>query len=68
MKKGRTSIANRNQKSLVLDLRSDEGKEIIYQLVKEADVIVENFRPGAMDRFGLGYEKLKEINPKIVYS
>ncbi|MGG0451787.1 CaiB/BaiF CoA-transferase family protein [Priestia megaterium] len=60
-------LANRNQKSLALDLRSEEGKEIIYKLVKEVDVIVENYRPGAMDRLGLGYEKLKEINPKIVY-
>ncbi|MBS4207534.1 CoA transferase [Bacillus sp. FJAT-50079] len=60
-------LANRNQKSLALDLRSEEGKEIIYQLVKEADIVVENYRPGAMERLGLGYEHLKELNPKIIY-
>lgn len=60
-------LANRNQKSLALDLRSEEGKEIVYKLVADADVIVENFRPGAMERLGLGFEKLKGINPKLVY-
>ena len=60
-------LANRNQKSLALDLRSDEAVNLIYKMVKETDVIVENYRPGAMERLGLGYEKLKEINPKLIY-
>jgi len=58
---------NRNKKSIVVDLKSDDGKEIIRRLVKTADVLVENFRPGVMERLGLGYEDLKEINPKLVY-
>ncbi|MEO9020787.1 MAG: CoA transferase, partial [Ginsengibacter sp.] len=60
-------LANRNQKSLAIDLHTEEGRELIYKMVKETDVIVENYRPGAMERLGLGYEKLKEINPKLVY-
>lgn len=60
-------LANRNQKSLAIDLRSEEAKELLYKLVKETDVIVENYRPGVMDKLGLGYDKLKEINPRLVY-
>ncbi|MBN9349941.1 MAG: CoA transferase [Chitinophagaceae bacterium] len=60
-------LANRNQRSLAIDLRSDEGREVIYKLIKETDVVVENYRPGAMERLGLGYEKLKEINPRLIY-
>ncbi len=58
---------NRNKKSLAVDLKSDEGKEIIYQLAKTTDVIVENFGPGTMDRLGFSYDKMKEINPAIIY-
>jgi crotonobetainyl-CoA:carnitine CoA-transferase CaiB-like acyl-CoA transferase len=60
-------LANRNQRSLSINLRSDKGKEAIYRLVKEADVVIENFRPGVMDRLGFGYETLKEMNPRLVY-
>jgi len=60
-------LANRNQKSLAIDLRAKEGIEVIYKMIKDTDVVVENYRPGAMERLGLGFEKLKEINPKIVY-
>lgn len=60
-------LANRNQRSISVNLRTEEGKEIINRLVKDADVIVENFRPGVMERLGFGYEKLKEINPGLVY-
>lgn len=60
-------LANRNQRSLALDLRTDEGKELIYKLVEESDVLVENFRPGSMDKLGLSYERLKAINPKLIY-
>jgi crotonobetainyl-CoA:carnitine CoA-transferase CaiB-like acyl-CoA transferase len=58
---------NRNKRSLSIDIKSDEGKAIIHKLVKEADVVVENFRPGVMERLGYGYDDLKKINPKIIY-
>lgn len=58
---------NRNKKSIVVDLKSDEGKEIIRTLVSTCDVLVENFRPGVMDGLGLSYESLSEINPRLVY-
>lgn len=58
---------NRNKESLVLDLKTPAGKEILLQLVRKADVLVENFRAGVMERLGLGYEALAEVNPKLVY-
>lgn len=58
---------NRNQRSLTVDLKSQAGKEIIHRLARETDVVVENFRPGVMDRLALGYDVLTEINPRIVY-
>jgi len=58
---------NRNKRSIVLDLKSAEGLEIARRLVDRADVVVENFRPGVMDRLGLGYESLAARNPRIVY-
>lgn len=59
---------NRNKRSLALDLREDSNKEIIYALVRDADVVISNFRAGVMDRLGFGYDKLSEINPKLVYA
>ena len=59
---------NRNKKSLTLDLKAPEGKEIFYELIKKADVVVNNFAPGTMEKLGLGYETLKEINPGIVWT
>lgn len=58
---------NGGKKSLTLNLKSDAGKEVLLRLVRTADVLVENFRPGVMDRLGLGYEVLKKANPKLVY-
>ena len=58
---------NANKKSLTLNLKKEEGKEVYRKLVKTADVVVENFRPGVMKRLGFSYEDLKEINPKIIY-
>ncbi len=58
---------NRNKRSVALDLTSLEGQEAIRALVRDADVFVENFVAGKMEEFGLGYEELKKINPKIVY-
>ena len=59
---------NRNKRSLTLDLRDQESKNIVYQLVKTADVVVNNFRVGVMERLGFGYEKLKELNPGIIFA
>ena len=58
---------NRNKKSIVLDLKDAQAREVIRRLVKTSDVLVENFRSGVMERLGLGYEALREINPRLVY-
>jgi len=58
---------NANKKSVTLNLKPEEGKEIFRKLVKTADVLVENFRPGVMDRLGLSYHVLREINPRLIY-
>ena len=59
---------NRNKKGITLNLKAPEGKEIFKELVKKADIVVENYRPGVMDKLGLGYDVLKEINPRIIYA
>lgn len=59
---------NRNKKSLTVDLKSDRGIALVRQLAERADVLIENFRPGAMDRFGLGDKDLRSANPKLVYA
>jgi crotonobetainyl-CoA:carnitine CoA-transferase CaiB-like acyl-CoA transferase len=61
-------LANRNLRSVTLNLKHERGVEIAKRLAKTADVIVENFRPGVMDRLGLGYEELRKINPRIIYA
>ncbi|MBP1755205.1 MAG: CoA transferase [Firmicutes bacterium] len=58
---------NRNKYGITLNLKSEEGKKIFRKLVEEADVVIENYRYGVMDRLGLGYEQLKEINPGLIY-
>lgn len=58
---------NRNKKSISLNLKTEEGKNIFRRLAEDADVVVENYRPGVADSLGLGYEQIKEINPGIVY-
>ena len=58
---------NRNKKGITLNLKAPQGKEIFKELVKKADIVVENYRPGTMEKLGLGYEVLKEINPRIIY-
>jgi formyl-CoA transferase len=58
---------NRNKEGITLNLKSPEGKEILKKLVEKADVLVENFRPGVMDKLGLGYDVLKAVNPQLVY-
>src|SRR5699024_12079321 len=58
---------NRNKKSLSVNLKSNEGKEIIYKLIKESDVILQNFRPGVVERLGLDYDTVCDINKDIIY-
>lgn len=60
-------LVNRNKKSLTLDLKKEEGKEVLRRLVCESDVLIEQFRPGVMEKLGLGYESLKAVNPRLIY-
>ena len=60
------SYFNRNKKSLCIDLKSEEGMDIAHKLIKRADVLVENFAPGTMERLGLGWDELHRINPRLV--
>lgn len=59
---------NRGKKSITLNLKKEAGKEIFKELVKQCDVLLENFRPGTMEKLGLGYEELKQINPSLIYA
>ncbi|MGE7759002.1 CaiB/BaiF CoA transferase family protein [Peribacillus sp. NPDC097895] len=59
--------SNRNKRSITVDLKSPEGREIIYKLVQDADILVENYRTGTLDKLGFGYETLNELNPRLVY-
>ncbi len=59
-------VQSRNKQSVTLDLTQPEGQDVLRLLVKEADVLIENFRPGKMEEWGLGYEDLKKINPRLV--
>jgi len=57
----------RNKKSIIINLRSEEGQSVLYELVKKADVLLEGFRPGVMARLNADYDTLKEINPRLIY-
>ncbi|WP_233451796.1 CaiB/BaiF CoA transferase family protein [Rubrobacter xylanophilus] len=59
---------NRNKKSVTLNLKDGEARDIFYRLVREADVLVENFRPGVTRKLGIDYETLKEMNPRLIYA
>ena len=59
-------VQSRNKKCITLNLRTKEGSEIIKKLAKEVDIIIENFKPGTLEKWGIGYEDLKKINPKII--
>ncbi|WP_087720268.1 CaiB/BaiF CoA transferase family protein [Salinicola salarius] len=59
-------VQTRNKRSLALDLRSEEGQEIVRRLVDEADIVIENFRPGTLEKWGLGWETLSERNPGLI--
>ena len=58
---------NRNKKSLALDIRRDEGRDILLKLIARSDILIENFRPGTLEKRGFGYEQMREINPKMIY-
>ncbi len=60
-------LLNRGKESVTLNLKEEEGKEILKELVKKSDVLVESFRPGVMDSLGVGYEVLSELNPQLIY-
>jgi CoA:oxalate CoA-transferase len=59
---------NRGKRSMTLNLKETKAKELFREMVKKADVVLENYRPGTMEKFGLGYEELKAINPRIIYA
>lgn len=59
---------NRNKQSITMNLKTEEGKALLKEFIKKVDVVVENFRPGTMEKLGLGYDVLKEINPRIIYA
>jgi crotonobetainyl-CoA:carnitine CoA-transferase CaiB-like acyl-CoA transferase len=65
--KGYFTFFNRNKQSLCINLKTDDGKKIAYDLIKSADVLIENFAPNTMERLGLGYDTLKEVNPRLIY-
>src|SRR6476646_446699 len=70
LSRGTTSMLwrtlNRNKKSLTLNLRSDEGRAIVLDLVRHCDVVIENFRPGTLERWGLGPDRLQEARPDVI--
>ncbi len=59
---------NRNKRSIAIDIKTAAGKKIVIQLVESADVLVHNFRPGTMEKLGLGYEDLRKVNPRLIYA
>jgi crotonobetainyl-CoA:carnitine CoA-transferase CaiB-like acyl-CoA transferase len=60
------SAMNRNKRNIVIDLKQDAGRELLLELVRDADVVVQNFRPGALDRLGVGWSVLSEVNPDLI--
>jgi CoA:oxalate CoA-transferase len=59
---------NRNKRSMTLNLKEHKARELFKSMVEKADIVLENYRPGTMERFGLGYDELKEVNPRIIYA
>lgn len=64
---GYFTFYSRNKKSLAIDIKSEDGKKIIFELIKKCDIVVENFGPGTMERLGYDYQKVNEVNDKIIY-
>jgi crotonobetainyl-CoA:carnitine CoA-transferase CaiB-like acyl-CoA transferase len=58
---------NRNKKSIVLDLKNPKGKDVFLRLRRTADVLIESFRPGVVERLGIGYQHIAKINPRVIY-
>ena len=61
------NLINRNKEHMSLNLKTEKGKEIFFRLIQNADVLLEGFRPGVVDRLGVGYEMVRKVNPKIIY-
>ncbi|MFQ5933364.1 MAG: CoA transferase, partial [Dehalococcoidia bacterium] len=59
---------NRNKKGFAIDLKKERGREVMYRLVEKSDVLLSNFRRSGLERLGLGYEELKKVNPRLIYS
>ena len=59
---------NRSKRGLTLDLKSEQGKHILRRLIQRSDVLIENFRPGVMERLGFSYEEAAKINPRLIYA
>ncbi len=59
---------NRNKRSITLNLKEEEGKALFLEMIKKVDIVIENFRPGTMEKLGLGYDQLKQINPRLIYA
>ena len=57
---------NRNKRSVVLDLKTEGGREVLFDLIRSADAVVENFRPGVIDRLGVGFDRMRAVNPSVV--
>ena len=64
---GFSPFTNRNKKSLAVNLKTEEGKAVVHKLLATADVLIENFGPGTMDRLGFGYDALKDAYPQLIY-
>ena len=60
-------LANRNKRSVIIDLKSTEGLEDFKRLVADADILIENFKPGTAERIGIGYEAMRALNPRLIY-
>ena len=60
-------MMNRNKRGIALDLKSEDGKKVLRRLLADADILIENFRPGTLARLGFGYEALRETNPGLIY-
>ena len=62
------TMLNSNKRSITLDTKNETGKEILIRLIKSCDVLVENFAPGALDRMGFSWERIQELNPRMIYA
>src|SRR5205085_4840155 len=60
------TMLNHNKRSITLDTKNPKGKEVLIELIKQCDVLVENFAPGALDRMGFGWERIQQINPRMI--